>query len=60
MATPHSEPTASVTVAHPASDSIHDSAAMPEPDEDQPLLRSSSPVATWKPPTGFLWIQLGL
>ncbi|KAF3391518.1 hypothetical protein F1880_007903 [Penicillium rolfsii] len=33
---------------------------MPESGEQQPLLRPRSPVATWKPPAGFLWIQLAI
>ena len=30
------------------------------PAEDQPLLQSASaPEAMWKPPRGFVWIQIG-
>ncbi|KAJ5354408.1 uncharacterized protein N7496_012841 [Penicillium cataractarum] len=60
MAAHHTEQTVSATIAQTISESIHDSAAMLVPDEQQPLLRSRSPATTWKPPAGFLWIQLAI
>ena len=33
--------------------------AMPTPHEEHPLLRQEAQDA-WKPPVGFVWIQLGL
>lgn len=32
---------------------------VPTPHEEQPLLRPDA-EALWKPPVGFVWIQLGL
>ena len=28
--------------------------------EDQPLLQPEDAVALWKPPKGFVWIQIGM
>ncbi|KAJ5157871.1 uncharacterized protein N7482_008971 [Penicillium canariense] len=58
MATHHHEHNTSASTAHPVSESIQDP-AMPELGEEQPLL-GPSPAVTWKPPPGFLWIQLAI
>lgn len=55
MAVHHEE--ASMSARHTDSESRNDS-AMDTPSEEQPLLEESPKVA-WRPPPGFLWIQLG-